>query len=108
MSIYEKVTDKLFGKTQVAVLLQKPTKAEKQTKLDITSGLTQSEKQFLQTLLREELKALNIAKAIIGKTMLKAYKEDESKASVWSESLKYLKKKHNKLAEIQRKLKRSI
>ena len=27
MSIYEKAIDKLFGKTQVAVLLQKPTKA---------------------------------------------------------------------------------
>lgn len=107
MSIYEKAIDKLFGKTQVAALLQKPIKAKKQTKLDIMSGLTQSEKQFLQTLLREELKALNIAKAI-GKTMLKANKEDESKTIVWSEGLKYMKKKHNKLAEIQRKLKRSI
>lgn len=107
MSIYEKAIDKLFGKTQVAVLLQKPTKAKKQTKLDIISGLTQSEKQFLQALLREELKVLNIAKAI-GKTMLKSNKEDESEAIVWSEGLKYMKKKHNVLAEIQRKLKRSI
>lgn len=107
MSIYEKAIDKLFGKTQVAVLLQKPTKDKTQPKLDITSGLTQSEKQFLQSFLREELKALNIAKAI-GKTMLKANKEDESKAIVWSEGLKYMKKKHNTLAEIQRKLKRSI
>ena len=107
MSIYEKAIDKLFGKKQVAVLLQKPTKDKTHPKLDITSALTQAEKQYLQVFLREELEALNIAKAI-GKTMLKANKEDKSKFILWAEGLQYLKKKHNTLAEIQRKLKRSI
>ena len=107
MSIYEKAIDKLFGKKQVAVLLQNPSKDKKQTKLDITSSLTQAEKQYLQVFLREELEALNIAKSI-GKTMLKASKEDKSKFILWAEGLRYLKKKHNILAEIQRKLKRSI
>lgn len=107
MSIYEKAMDKLFGKKQVAVLLQSPSKDKKQPKLDITSALTQAEKQYLQVFLREELEALNIAKSI-GKTMLKASKDDKSKFILWAEGLQYLKKKHNTLAEIQRKLKRSI
>lgn len=105
MSIYDTI-DKLFGKKQIPVLLQRPVVHQK-CKSDIVCSITQSEKQVLQTYLREELKALNTSKTV-SKTMLELNKDNESSSETWYECLKYLKKRHNKLAEIQRKLKRSI
>lgn len=105
MSIYDTI-DKLFGKKQIPVLLKKPAVQPKCT-ADIMCSLTQSEKQVLQTYLREELKALNTSKTV-SKAMLKLKEGDTSSSETWYECLKYLKKRHNKLAEIQRKLKRSI
>lgn len=105
MSIYDTI-DKLFGKKQIPVLLQRPV-VQPKCKSDIVCSLTQSEKQVLQAYLREELKALNTSKTV-SKTMLKLKEGDTSSSETWYECLKYLKKRHNKLAEIQRKLKRSI